>query len=134
MLFRLLYISTVRSGQSPDMIDDILNIAQKRNRADGLTGLLIYDGRRFMQYLEGDEAKVRGLYARIERDPRHFAMVTLRESRGEMRQFADWDMAVRHSDTGAQFDEQMKRVVALTEGCEGITSAELQGFVKLRAA
>ena len=134
MLFRLLYISTVRSGQSPEMIDDILNIAQKRNRGDGLTGLLIYDGRRFMQYLEGQEAKVRGLYARIKRDPRHFALVVLRESTGEKRQFADWDMAIRHSSSSAEFDMQMKKVVALTEGCDGITAAELQGFVKLRAA
>ncbi len=134
MLFRLLYISTVRSGQTSEMIDDILKVAQKRNRTDGLTGLLIYDGRRFMQYLEGEEEKVRGLYTRIERDPRHFAMVTLRESKGEVRQFADWDMAIRHSGTGAEFDEQMKKVVALTEGCEGITAAELQGFVKQRAA
>ncbi len=134
MLFRLLYISTVRTGQSPDMIEAILSASQRRNRADGLTGLLVYDGRRFMQYLEGSEDKVRGLYARIERDPRHYAIVPLRESFAETRQFADWDMAIRHSSTGAEFDAQMKQVVALTESCDNITAAELQGFVKLRAA
>lgn len=134
MYFRLLYISTVRVGQNPDMIDAILRASQKWNRANGLTGLLVYDGRRFMQYLEGDEAKVRSLYDRIKNDPRHFALVILRESTGEVRQFADWDMAIRHSGTGAEFDMHVKQVAALTQSCDGITAAELQGFVKLRAA
>ncbi len=134
MLFRLLYISTVRAGQSPDMVDTILSSAQKRNRADNLTGLLVYDGRRFMQYLEGEEDNVRALYAKIRNDPRHYAVVTLREAYGDDRQFSDWDMAIRHSGTSAEFDAQMKQVVALTEGCESITAAELQGFVRQRAA
>jgi hypothetical protein len=134
MFFRLLYISTVRAGQSPDMVEEILAASQIRNRKNGLTGLLVFDGRRFMQYLEGEESAVRALYAKIQNDPRHYAVVTLRETNGEHRQFGDWDMAIRHSNNGGEFDAQMKKVVALTEGCENITSAELQGFVKLRAA
>ena len=134
MIFRLLYISTARAGHTETGIDAIMASAQKRNRLNNLTGLLIYDGRRFMQYLEGDEAKVRETFARIKNDPRHYAIVILRESMGTERQFSDWDMALRHSPTGREFDKQVKKVLQLTENCDALTAAELQGFVKLRAA
>ena len=134
MIFRLLYISTARPGHDAAEISAILKRAQARNRQSGLTGLLVYDGRRFMQYLEGDETKVRETYFRIKSDPRHYAVVVLREHFSEERQFSDWDMALRESANGREFDEQVKKVLALTEKCDPITAAELQGFVKLRAA
>ncbi len=134
MLFRLLYISTVRPGHDAATIDAILAIARTRNRQNKLTGLLVYDGRRFMQYLEGDEITVRETFARIKSDPRHFAIVTLRETFAEGRQFSDWDMAIRHSETGLEFDNQLKNVLALTQNCEPMTAAELNGFIQLRAA
>jgi hypothetical protein len=134
MLHRLLYISTVRRGFEDWMIEDLLSKAQKKNRKNGLTGILVFDGRRFMQYLEGEEDKVRETFKRIQQDPRHYAIVMLREGSGEHRQFADWDMAIRYSNRPAEFDMQVKQVAALTANCDPMVAAELNGFVKLRAA
>ena len=47
-------------------LEAIINSARIANRAKGLTGLLVFDGHRFLQYLEGDETAVRGLYTKIQ--------------------------------------------------------------------
>jgi hypothetical protein len=134
MIFRMLYISTARKDFAESDLADIMAKATKCNRANKITGLLIYDGRRFMQYLEGEENTVRATFERIERDSRHFAVVVLNRTEAVERQFHDWDMAYRHSDTGADFDTQVKKVVALTEQCDSITMADLVGFTEKRAA
>jgi Sensors of blue-light using FAD len=134
MYFRLLYISTSRGVQSCDVIEAMVTKAQQRNRVNGLTGLLLYDGRRFLQYLEGEESEVWKTYSRIKSDPRHFGLVILRERHGEVRQFDNWDMAIRFSNDIAEYAAQMQKVVDLTQGVDILTSAELRGFVELRAA
>lgn len=133
-MFRLLYISTTRPGMNEATLEAIVKSARVANHAKGLSGLLIFDGHRFMQYLEGDENVVRDLYAKIKADPRHFAVVTLRESFGEQRQFAKWDMAMMSGLTDAEFDHQVERVSRLVEGTDVLTAAELRGFVNKLAA
>lgn len=128
-MFRLLYISTARAEMDMVTLQAILQSAQISNRARGLTGLLIFDGNRFMQYLEGEEGAVRTLFATIKQDPRHYAVATLRESYGEERQCADWDMAVLCGINGAEFDRQVQRVTNLVDSCDALTATELKGFV-----
>jgi Sensors of blue-light using FAD len=134
MFYRLLYISTARKDFSEADLDGIMKTAQKRNRANKVTGLLVFDGRRFMQYLEGEESVVRSTFARIELDQRHYAVVVLKKTEGTERQFSDWDMAYRLSDSPGAFDAQVKQVVALSENCDSLTAADLVGFTKKRAA
>lgn len=133
-MYRLLYISTVRSAMDAAALEAIINSARIANRAKGLTGLLVFDGHRFLQYLEGDETAVRGLYTKIKADPRHYAVVTLRESKGDHRQFADWDMAMLAGISAAEFDQQVERVTRLVENCDVLTAAELKGFINKLAA
>lgn len=133
-MFRLLYISTARAVIDAAALQTIMKSARIANRAKGLTGLLIFDGHRFLQYLEGEEEIVRGLYAKIKTDARHFAVVTLRESHGEYRQFAAWDMALVANISAAEFDHQVERVTRLVENCDILTAAELKGFIAKLAA
>lgn len=133
-MYRLLYISTVRSEIDAVALEAIVNSARIANRAKGLTGLLVFDGRRFLQYLEGDETAVHALYTKIKADPRHYAVVTLRESHGNNRQFADWDMAMFAGLSAAEFDQQVERIMRLVENCDVLTAAELKGFVRKLAA
>jgi hypothetical protein len=133
-MFRLLYISTARPNVDTQALEGILWAARTANRVKGLTGLLVFDGRRFMQYLEGDETVIRTLYAKIRTDPRHFAVVTLRESEGNVRQFADWDMAMLADVSADQFDQQAERIARFVENCDALTAAELKGFVAKLAA
>lgn len=67
--------------------------AAARNRAAGLTGLLVYGGARFYGVLEGCEPHVLDCVERIITDPRHCNLRVIREERAPERRFADWTLA-----------------------------------------
>ncbi|MBA3273301.1 MAG: BLUF domain-containing protein [Chthoniobacterales bacterium] len=69
--FFLVYASIANEDFSPEQLIDLLATSRRNNDASGITGMLLYKDRRFLQVLEGSEAAVRATYARIKRDPRH---------------------------------------------------------------
>ena len=129
MVYRIIYISSTRTAQSNRDIDVILRKSQDNNSRDGLTGLLIYDGKRFFQYLEGEEQQVRRALDRIRSDDRHYALVVLSEKETERRQFGNWAMAGHHTSPGENLGDCVER---LTEGCEPHVAAELRSFAHLK--
>lgn len=54
-----------------DVLDGIVIPSIRRNEAEDITGCLWFGKGHFLQVIEGPEAAVRALYARIERDQRH---------------------------------------------------------------
>lgn len=91
--------------------------AQGRNRVDGLTGLLLYDGARFIQALEGPEQLATACMARIERDRRHEAIDIVSRWTIEERQFGTFAMAALMPDDrdNATFVRTIKSFVAKVE-------------------
>lgn len=89
---RIIYISTCRTDPDRVMVEDILGASRRNNRRDGLTGLLVVGGRRFLQVLEGPRELTDAAYGRIKADKRHFALVELSRKRITERAFAGWDM------------------------------------------
>ncbi len=94
-MFFLVYISSATQPFSVDDLSTLLAVSRKNNAELGITGMLLYKDGNFMQVLEGDEGAVRGLYARIEADPRHDGEITLQQGFAEGRQFPDWSMGFR---------------------------------------
>ncbi len=127
-MLQLIYVSTARSGEAIDL-DDILARSRRNNRRDGITGLLHAKGRRFLQALEGDAGKVEAAYARIAKDPRHFALVVLSRRMVETREFGDWAMA---ADDGS--GAVVAQVAKLVEGAAPSVRGTFEGFAGLRAA
>lgn len=76
-LHQVLYLSRLAPGIGPGVVKDIARAARKHNPAHGVTGALLFDGERFCQLVEGGEAEVGALIARIARDPRHIWLRTL---------------------------------------------------------
>ena len=92
MLASLAYASLSRvPAWSPEMLD-IARTCLARNPALGVTGALYFDGEQFYQVLEGEEATVTDLYARIRRDPRHGGVQTLWDGPIQRRRFGVWSM------------------------------------------
>jgi hypothetical protein len=94
--FRLIYRSHSRipEAESRRALADILRQARANNASTGVTGALLMYDTWFAQVLEGPEAAVRDLYARISVDPRHDAL-EVREARPvNTRAFARWAMAM----------------------------------------
>ncbi len=69
--YRLLYLSRLAADTPPACVGEIVRAARRRNQARRISSLLVFDGWRFCQYLEGDAAVVCALTERIRADPRH---------------------------------------------------------------
>ena len=125
---RIIYISTCRTDPDRAMVQDILGTSRRNNRRDGLTGLLVVGGRRFLQVLEGPAGQVEAAYERIKADPRHFALVQLSRKPVGERAFGAWDMGCEllHDD------DLGKLVNDLTEGLnDADLRAQFRSFVGL---
>ncbi len=106
-MIQLCYISTARPQVTWASVDEILAVSRRNNRCANVTGLLLFNGKRFLQLLEGPEQHVVATYQRIALDPRHFAVVKLSERMIDAREFGDWDMSFERFPS----DENRVRIV-----------------------
>ena len=96
-LARLLYVSDLAPGTRAGEVSRIVASSRRRNTADGLTGLLIFDGDRFCQYVEGPPAALEALRGRLDADARHVRMETLIDGAfAGPRRFSDWRLGYVH--------------------------------------
>jgi len=90
-VYSYVYLSRASDDFDERDIDSIVEVSRRNNTRDGVTGMLLYKDGRFLQILEGDEAKVREIASRIEADPRHDEVTVIFD--GKMPQlFNDWSM------------------------------------------
>jgi hypothetical protein len=94
-----------------DTIRSIRDVAEIRNRADAITGLLLSDGTRFLQAIEGPAVALRACFARIVRDPRHYDIVTITSGLVRTRQFGNWSMRHRHRPWAIDNDDFRRDVM-----------------------
>ena len=88
----LTYTSRAKLDLSADDLHDIHRIARELNSIDGITGLLVFNGTHFLQIIEGAEAAIDDLVARLRRDPRHSGLEIRDEHKISHRSFPDWSM------------------------------------------
>ncbi|MFZ9394669.1 MAG: BLUF domain-containing protein [Erythrobacter sp.] len=91
MLRQYVYISTA-GGISEEDIRSILESCQRNNREREVTGLLLYNGRNFLQLLEGDVEDLSWVMRRIEGDPRHNGVSIIEDIAIAQRACPDWLM------------------------------------------
>lgn len=95
MVFSLVYSSTTDHDWSQDELVGLLEWSRGWNLEHGVTGLLLYRDCAFMQFLEGDEETVRGLFSSISADPRHQDVDLMWDHHTEERRFDGWTMGFR---------------------------------------
>ncbi|HIC80635.1 MAG TPA: BLUF domain-containing protein [Kiloniellaceae bacterium] len=61
-------MSTARHDMSDGDLEAILTAARQSNAAAGITGILLYGDRHFLQCLEGEQQQIEALYDRIAVD------------------------------------------------------------------
>jgi hypothetical protein len=88
---QLVYVSTASALPHGDL-EQILTSATRNNAAAGITGLLLFNGRNFLQLLEGEGAAIDTLLDRVEADPRHSGVVVVTDIEVAERNFPDWSM------------------------------------------
>lgn len=72
--------------------------ALQRNQVESITGLLIYDSGRFLQWLEGPAEGVDRVWASIRADGRHTDVEILGHMPSTVRCFPDWGMKLGDRD------------------------------------
>jgi hypothetical protein len=131
-MIRLTYISTAPRETSDAAVDAILTASRRNNSKVGVTGLLLFDGKRFLQVLEGYEAAVLATYMRIKADPRHRACVELGRAEITERAFGAWDMAWRRLNEGADGVTLAQAVDAMVGQVEDRSLRALfEGFARI---
>lgn len=103
-----------RSHIAPDhdirCVADIVKTARCFNKTQGITGILIFDGQQFCQYVEGPQPALQTLVARIVRDSRNQQFTVLHQADGlSQRRFNNWAMAYVLVDD----DEPLEALTAL---------------------
>ncbi|AYQ28263.1 MULTISPECIES: BLUF domain-containing protein [unclassified Polaromonas] len=91
-LYEILYVSTLAPEAPLSVIGDIAAKARLANAECGITGLLIFDGMRFCQQLEGGQKQVLALLERIRQDTRHINMQILHHGELALRRFRNFSL------------------------------------------
>ncbi|MCL9665400.1 BLUF domain-containing protein [Curtobacterium albidum] len=105
MLQSLVYMSSATEPFDEADLEAVLDHARARNTADGLTGMLVHRGGRFMQLLEGPYDAVMATYGRIVADERHDEVRLLVEESIHTRRFPEWSMAYDRDSDGVEVPE-----------------------------
>jgi hypothetical protein len=128
---QLVYISTAAYGVAADPAA-ILATSRRNNARDRVTGLLWFDGKRFLQALEGEEEVVDRTFRRIQADPRHRAMVVLSSRTIAEREFGEWAMDYRAP--GMDADRAVERIGRLAANAAPEVRATFESFTRVRRA
>jgi len=92
-LHAVAYVSDAVDGIETSDIDQILRAASGFNKVAGVTGVLMFDGRRFMQYFEGPEDGVDSVFQRVFNARIHTNLRELARGSVGARHFPRWTMA-----------------------------------------
>jgi hypothetical protein len=74
---RLLYLSRLAPGARHDVFAAICRVSRAHNERTGLSGVLLFDGERFCQMLDGPKDPLAQTWGRITADPRHRNLMVL---------------------------------------------------------
>lgn len=89
---QFVYISTAAPHLGQVDIVNILEASSRNNSERGITGFLLFNGRNFLQLVEGPKDALDALMAQIEADPRHSGIVWLEDKPITERACEKWTM------------------------------------------
>ncbi len=94
----LVYVSSAVRLLKHEEIDYLLRRARERNKEYDVTGILLYIGGNFMQYIEGPRDSLDAIYKIIQEDELHKGLILVSREAIDSRQFGDWAMAYQTRD------------------------------------
>jgi hypothetical protein len=91
-LHAIAYASQAVPGLSTEQLEQLVERSADRNKLAGVTGLLLFDGWRFLQYIEGPDDGLAVIYSRITYSPLHNDVIELARGRVAQRRMPYWSM------------------------------------------
>lgn len=86
------FIPSINSAGIEPNVARILAKSRVNNRKNGLVGVLYFGDGCFFQCLEGKEAEIDKLYAKLQQDPRHKDLMLISRKQITALSFTDWAM------------------------------------------
>lgn len=86
------YVSRALPGLSAERLHRLVEDAARFNKLAGVTGVLLHDDERFLQYIEGPPDGIDSVYERILQAGSHIDIIELGRGRLGQRQFPYWAM------------------------------------------
>lgn len=89
-----MYCSHLAPEADVGCVSSIVKTARSFNLANDITGILVFDGQHFCQYIEGPVGPMQALVVRIATDPRH-CLFDVKHQAPLLgpRKFTNWSMA-----------------------------------------
>ena len=92
------YTSEISPDRTPAHVQELTEAAAAFNLSAGITGVLLFDGPRFLQYMEGPDEGLDAAYPRIRGATSHHSLMELGRARIGRRHFPDWSMHLLPAD------------------------------------
>ena len=100
-----------RSRPSPELSFaqqlEIVADAARKNGNIGISGYMLMDDDRFVQWLEGASDRVEALFSKIAGDNRHQDVTVLTRGASDTRRFSEWGMGFAHSSKHGELFEKL---------------------------
>ena len=87
-----IYTSALTPRSEAAVVATIVKQARELNAIHGITGVLIFDGERFAQYIEGPQRQIQQLALNLAEDPRHCEFQEHYCATSAQRRFDAWSM------------------------------------------
>ena len=138
----IVYLSESNTEMSEDELNELAASAARKNEEIGITGYLSHQRNRFIQYIEGEESKIMGLMASIEKDERHRVIHKIQKDHWGERIFPNWSMRLIKQDELKQFQLELqieqnlvfiKNDFAHKDRCETFLWKHVKLIAKIRA-
>ena len=122
VLLHLVYASFAKELFSDVALSDLVERSKLKNEQQGITAVLLHQQGAFLHGIEGEEARVRALFATVHADPRHRDMQVLVETPVSQRLFTDQPMGFHDADLGKLASLQT------SNGDRGLSERVYHGF------
>jgi hypothetical protein len=97
-LHEVLYVSTLSPESPVTVVSQIAARSRLANQQADITGLLVFDGMRFCQQIEGPRKQILELIERICQDPRHVNVELLHHAPLGERRFRGFSLGYAATD------------------------------------
>jgi Sensors of blue-light using FAD len=103
--YEILYVSTMAPDAPLSVVGDIAAHARIANASRDISGVLVFDGVRFCQQIEGKQKDVLALMERMYQDTRHFNVEVFHHGPLAERRFSHFSVAFADVDEVAVLEQ-----------------------------
>lgn len=126
---QIVYISTTACVDD-EALRDILLVSERNNTACGITGMLVTNGRNFLQIVEGEQVELMRLMARLAHDGRHSGVIQIADIAIAGRAFPDWTMQLLR--LGSSVEQRRAQIeTVIPDGLDPVVRSALMNFARL---